>query len=615
MATNSNSTLKTEELQALKAASRSLAREIADQRFIRRDDGRHVFLAMRRTARSMAGAIDVDTELGAAASNAGARSEPQFEFVEITLISPEDFDYTPKLTEADAKAAKPIDKKLEQHKAYYAQDRGLMAPAAAQSDGEAAELPSVIDHRVNQSPVKDQGTRGACVSHACMGLLEAYAHINDNLSEQYTHYKFNVFLGRPHNQDAGLKTTDGAPFLARSDGRVCLESEWPYIPNQATIDAQVAAGTYAPPAAAVANQAFGIGAYKIIEDKGLTGESIKNTRYLEALLYQGYEVVFGCHASWDDKDNNGVLDPLLDANGKPVGEAGHAMLIVGYNRTEQYFIVKNSWNNTWGHNGYGYFHYNFFRACAKYGFVVDTVVPAAPPAAVPRKLATAPYGTGKISRASLRAAVVFFKTSSGRFAVAEAYAGDNLYLRNLRVYNANGSVHLERDSVVVRSSYLCDLDTGRETSASADFWWEGVSPGVHFLVPRNGASACIGYNLAALTAAQIAAMTLATSAVDSRLMQYAVVAGRATGGRTFKLLAHAKPGNVLQLSYVEVFNADGSRYQYGQSINVPSSWTYDLDTLSLSGGAAADVWWHVISNNVGFLEPNGSARTRLLWSL
>jgi hypothetical protein len=110
-------------------------------------------------------------------------------------------------------------------------------------------------------------------------------------------------------------------------------------------------------------------------------------------------------------------------------------------------------------------------------------------------------------------------------------------------------------------------------------------------------------------------MTLATSAVDSRLMQYAVVAGRTTGGRTFKLLAHAKPGNVLQLSYVEVFNADGSRYQYGQSINVPSSWTYDLDTLSLSGGAAADVWWHVISNNVGFLEPNGSARTRLLWSL
>lgn len=613
MATKTDSTLKSEELLALKAASRSLAPEIVGQRFAKKADGRHVFVAMRRTAKSIAGTLDVETETGAAGTMTGG--EPQFEFIEITLISPEDFNYTPKLTDTDKKAARSIDKKLEQHKAYYAQDLGLLAPAAAQSDAETAELPAVIDLRVNQSSVKDQGGRGTCVSHACMGLLEAYAHINDNLSEQYTHYKFNVFLGRAHNQDAGLKTTDGAPFLARSDGRICLESEWPYIPDQAAINAQVAAGTYGPPAAAVANQTFGIGAYKIIEDKGLVGESIKNTRYLEALLYQGYNVVFGCHASWDDKDNNGILDPLLDSSGNPVGTAGHAMLIVGYNRTDQYFIVKNSWDRTWGHNGYGYFHYNFIRSCAKYGFVVDSVVPAAPPAAVPRKLTTAPYGTAKISRSNLRAAVVFFKTSSGRFAVAEAYAGDNLHLRNLRVYNANGSVHLERASVVVRSSYLCDLDTGTETSSNADFWWEGVSPGVHFLVPRNGASACIAYNLATLTAASIGGMTLSTSAIDSRLLQYAVVAGRTTSGRSFKLLVHAKSGNVLQLSYVEVFDSDGSRYRYGQSIAVPSSWTYDLDSLSLSGGASADIWWHVISNNVGFLERNGRATMRLLWSL
>lgn len=615
MATRNNSTLKPEELQALMAASRPMLREIVDERFIRMDDGRYVFRAMRRTARSMAGTLDIDADPNTVAAASVTRGEPQYELVDITLISPKDFDYTPKLTDADKKAAKPIDKKLEKFAAYFAQDRGLLAPESARSDGDAADLPAVIDHRVNQSPVKDQGGRGTCVSHACMGLLEAFAHINDNLSEQYTHFKFNVFLGKPQNQDSGLKTTDGAPFLARSDGRVCLESQWPYIPNQATIDAQVAAGTYNPPAAALANEAFGIGNYKIIEDKGLTGESIKNTRYLEALLYQGYNVVFGCYASWDDKDNNGVLDPLLDPSGNPVGSAGHAMLIVGYNRAEQYFIVKNSWNRGWGHSGYGYFSYNFFRSCAKYGFVVDSVVPTAPPEALPRKLATAPYGTAKISRASLRAAVVFFKTSSGRFAVAEAYAGDNLYLRNLRVYNANGSVHLETDTLIIRSSYLCDLDTGRETSTNADFWWEGVSPGIHFLVPRNGASACIGYSLAGLTAAQIAAMTLATSAVDSRLLQYAVIAGKTTSGRTFKILAHAKPGNVLQLSYVEVFNPDGSRFKYGQTISVPSSWTYDMDTLSLSGGAAADLWWHVISNNVGFLEPNATAKIRLTWSL
>ncbi|MDD5759253.1 MAG: C1 family peptidase [Desulfobulbaceae bacterium] len=601
------STLKPVELAALKATARTLPEDILADR-IQKKDGRYIFRAMRRTKRSFAGRLDVDGTHDLFAS-------PQFEFKEITLISPEDFEYTPKLTEADKKAAAPVVANLAKYKTYFAQDLGLLTPNAIIADAEAAGLPSVIDHRVRQSPVKDQGGRGTCVSHAVMGLLEAYAHIDDDLSEQYTHYKFNEFLGRPHNQDGGLKTTDAAPFLARNNGRVCLEREWPYIPQQATINAMVANGTYAPPQAAINNQRFGIGAYKIIEDTGLTGESIKNTRYLEALLFQGYNIVFGCYASWDDKDNNGVLDPMLTAQGSPVSTAGHAMLIVGYDRTKQYFIVKNSWDTTWGHNGYGYFSYNFFRACAKYGFVVDSVVPAEPPSPLPRKLFTAPFGVNKISRSSLRAAMVFFKTSSGRFAVAEVYAGDNLYLRNLRVYNADGSMHLERDSVIIRSSYLCDLDTARETTANADFWWEGVRPGVHFLVPRNGASACIAYDFASMTAANILAMNLTTTAVDSRILHYAVIAGKTTSGRLFKIVAHAKPGNILQLSYAEVFNADGSRHKYGQVINVPSSWTYDLDNLSLSGGTNADLWWHVLSSNVGFLERYSTAKIRLIWSL
>ena len=600
------STLKPEELEALKSRSRPLSEDIFAER-IGEKNGRYIFRAMRKTTRSFAGRLDVDDECDS--------STPQFEFVEFTLISPKDFDYTPKLTDADKKAAEPINVNLAKYNRYFAHDIGLMSPSATNSDAEAADIPSVIDHRVNQSPVKDQGGRGTCVSHASMGLLEAYAHIEDDLSEQYTHYKFNEFLGSPQNQDSGLKTTDAAPFLARNDGHICLERDWPYIPNQDTINGMVANGTYAPPQAAVNNQRFGIGNYKIIEDNGLVGESIKNTRYLETLLFQGYNIVFGCFASWDDKDNNGILDPLLDSNGKPIGKAGHAMLIVGYNRTDQYFIVKNSWAATWGHNGYGYFSYNFLRACAKYGFVVDSVVPVAPPSPLPRKLANAPFSIDKISRQSLRAAIVFFKTSSGRYAVAEAYAGDNLYLRNLQVYNANGSMHLARDNLVIRSSYLCDLDTAQETSSNADFWWEGVSPGVHFLVPRNGAAACIGYNLAALMATNIGTMNLATTAVDSRILRYAVIAGKTTSGRLFKILAHAKVGNVLQLSYVEVFNANGTRYNYGQSINVPSSWTYNLDNLTLSGGNAADIWWHVISNNVGFLERYSTSLMRLVWSL
>jgi hypothetical protein len=48
---------------------------------------------------------------------------------------------------------------------------------------------------------------------------------------------------------------------------------------------------------------------------------------------------------------------------------------------------------------------------------------------------------------------------------------------------------------------------------------------------------------------------------------------------------------------------------------VPSSWTYDLDTLQLSGGTNADLWWHVLADRVGFLEAYSTARTRLHWAL
>jgi hypothetical protein len=231
----------------------------------------------------------------------------------------------------------------------------------------------------------------------------------------------------------------------------------------------VAKGTYGPPQAALNNQTYGIGAYKIITNKGLTGESIKNTRYLESLLYQGYDIAVAFWVSWDDKDNNGILDPVLGPNGNPIGRGATAWLVVGYNRREQYFILKSNWGRGWGHDGYAYFHYNFVRSCFIYGFVVHSVVPPAT-TRLPHHLVQAPYSTQRISRSRLRAAILFIKTSRGRYAICEAYAGDNLYLRNLRVYNADGSLHLERDNLVIRGTYLCDIDSARETSLDADFW-------------------------------------------------------------------------------------------------------------------------------------------------
>jgi C1A family cysteine protease len=294
---------------------------------------------------------------------------------EVTLIDPEDFDYEPEITTEDAARAEPIDQAIAELTEYFSEDPGLADEE--RSAAPDATLPAVVDHRPEQSSIRHQGERGTCVSHASVALLEAAPHIADDLSEQYAHYKFTAFLGRRHDQDNGLRTTDAAVFLAREDGRTCLEEEWPYVSSQAEISQAVAAGTYSPPLQATANQTYGYLAYKIIGDAGLQGESIKNTRFLESLLALGFNVVIGAWASWDEENNRDVLRPLVDSKGEPVGRGGHAMLVVGYDRPSQYFIVKNSWGQGWGHAGYGYFHYDFMRSCLKYGFTVSAVEPPA----------------------------------------------------------------------------------------------------------------------------------------------------------------------------------------------------------------------------------------------
>jgi C1A family cysteine protease len=624
--------LTEEQKQDIRSNTRALNENEISNLFARQDNG-VVFRILRKTDRALAGSLDIDIleegsefrgqtgsedigcEDNISPEQAMAEELDGYESVEIHLISPEDFDYEPEITDADEEAAKPIDEELSQFSDYYTQDE-ISTDESVVVEDEEVELPPVVDHRPNQSPIKNQGRRGTCVAHASLGLLESYDHIPGDLSEQHAHYKFNEFLNRPHNLNSGLRTTDAARFLAHPDGRVCEESDWPYIPDQNTINQMVQNGSYNPPEGCKDKAVYGYGteAYKIITDRGLNGESIKNPRYLESLLHKGYNIVIGTWVSWDDKDNNGILDPVLDSKGNPIGMGGHAMLVVGYNRPSECFIVKNSWGRGWGHGGYAYLHYNLVRSCFKYGFVVDKVVPEAA-TQLSRKLSQAPYETERIPRENLRAAILFMKTSRGRYAVCEAYAGDNLLLRNLRVYNPNGSLHLERDSLLIRGTYLLDIDSARETSVDADFWWQAVRPGNNYLVPRNKAAACVAFDLAALSAQEIGSITPGSTSIEDDDLNYAVIVGRTTSRRCFKMLVHAKPGNQLQISYLELFQTNGNRYFHITDLRIQPSCTYNLDTLQASSGRYDDIRWHVICDGTGSLETCSNASMELLWRL
>lgn len=240
----------------------------------------------------------------------------------------------------------------------------------------SAILPDQVDHRSFQTPIKDQlSDRNTCVSFASLANLEAIIYKETgnmlNLSEQYANWLYMRFEGKNQCDDV-LRTTLAASYLSQAG--VCPENDYPY---EDSMTVHMHCDSW-PPTLARQNAKYGIGQYALIDNPGPFGPSIANTDYLETLLYKGHDIVFGTRIAWGRANENGVFDIIRDSNGNPIASrGGHAMMIVGYNRsasaTIPYFIVKNSWGVVLGVNGYYFLSYDYIRQYAKYGYIVQKV--------------------------------------------------------------------------------------------------------------------------------------------------------------------------------------------------------------------------------------------------
>jgi len=75
---------------------------------------------------------------------------------------------------------------------------------------------------------------------------------------------------------------------------------------------------------------------------------------------------------FEDYEGGVFSDP--DCSTSP-DDVNHAVLAVGYNATGGYYIVKNSWGENWGINGYFYIEMGVnmcgLADCASYPLLVD----------------------------------------------------------------------------------------------------------------------------------------------------------------------------------------------------------------------------------------------------
>jgi C1A family cysteine protease len=180
------------------------------------------------------------------------------------------------------------------------------------------------------TPVKDQGNCGSCWAFGTTAAAESYWLINGNisnppgldLSEQTL-----VSCGKAGSCSGGYMST--ASTYIRNYG-LPIESCFPY--SATNNRCSNACSTYQ-------TATFNIGNWSWVS---FTLDGIKNALYTYGPLAASMDVYtdFFYYKTGAYEYSYGKL------------EGGHVILIVGYDDTNQCFIVKNSWGTSWGESGF-----------------------------------------------------------------------------------------------------------------------------------------------------------------------------------------------------------------------------------------------------------------------
>jgi hypothetical protein len=213
--------------------------------------------------------------------------------------------------------------------------------------------------------VKNQRNRASCASFAFITVVEheikKISGIEYNLSEQYlTHF---LKIGGVKDEAGSI---EDCYTVANTIGFV-QEEEWPYqnsyflkgypCENEILNDTSAPIYCYAhktPPKYLKNNE------IKIEFDARVNEPRNKRNLYKVCEnIYKNKEmpiVLFPLIAFYNAELNDGFLhyDP------KNNNEGLHYAVIVGYDLEHEYFIVQNSWGNTYGHNGFCFLPFDVF---------------------------------------------------------------------------------------------------------------------------------------------------------------------------------------------------------------------------------------------------------------
>ena len=197
----------------------------------------------------------------------------------------------------------------------------------------------IYDPRTNSWGVYDQGQIGSCTANSTLSsfrqLLIREGHGDFNGS-RLAQYYWSRYIEGTTKQDAGAEIRDAVKVLTRWG--VAPETDWPY---------NIAKLTVGPP------KKVGDDAKK---HTALQYHSVAQTQAdICAAVVQNGNVIIG-FTVYDSFESDAVaangIVPMPKSTENVLG--GHAVHVVGYDLSKNWFIVKNSWGVGWGDKGYFY---------------------------------------------------------------------------------------------------------------------------------------------------------------------------------------------------------------------------------------------------------------------
>jgi len=208
-------------------------------------------------------------------------------------------------------------------------------------------LPRQVDLRAQCPPVYRQGTLNCCTANAIAAAIQ-FEQIKQRRerflpSRLFIYYNERA-LEHSINSDSGAGIRSGIKTVAKRG--VCPEILWPYRVRQFREKPL--------------RQCYS----RAAKYRGVTYHRIpRSLPTLRACLASGYPFIFGftvyqsLHAPEVTRTGRGGM-PLKHDNIR----AGHAVLAVGYDNSEERFILRNSWGKKWGMGGYFTLPYDYLMS-------------------------------------------------------------------------------------------------------------------------------------------------------------------------------------------------------------------------------------------------------------